>query len=247
MSASDLVKSLLLLRLLASAFLFDDVNVVLLQAPGQWVEVASVIHVFYWVLHLDDLMVSYQVLVDWSTLLSELVLIQASLVSYLVSDELDVVAGSNRLVKDLVLFQSLLDFSVDKLCHFRVIGEDVQWQVGALGDGYELLLFLVVGLLSFFGVLLVLNEGDGSIENGTALKRGQRLDHLSESLVLLDILEAEATVLLVEEVTKVEGMGDRGVVLKLMEEEGILVLVQQVNLKVFVVMVFHVVQSILHH
>ena len=242
-----MIESLFCLRLLTSAFLFDDVNVVLLQASGQWVEVVVVTHVFHWELHLDDLMVSYQVLVDWATLFSELVLIQASLVSYLVSDELDVVAGSHRLVDDLVLLKSLLNFGVDKLRHFRVISEDIQWQVGALGDGHELLLLLVVGLLSLLGVFLVLNEGVGSIEDGTAFKCGQRLDHLSESLVLRNVLEAEATVLLVEEVTKVEGMGDRGVVLKLMEEEGILVFVQQVNLKVLVLMVFHIVQSVLHH
>ena len=219
----------------------------LLQASGQWVEVVVVAHVFHWELHLDDLMVSYQVLVDWATLFSELVLIQASLISYLVSDELDVVAGSHRLVEDLVLLKSLLNFGVDKLRHFRVISEDIEWQVGALGDGHELLLLLVVGLLSLFGVFLALNEGVGSIENGTAFKCGQRLDHLSESLILRNIFEAEATVLLVEEVTKVEGMGDRGVVLELMEEEGILVFVQQVNLKVLVLMVFHIVQSVLHH
>jgi len=242
-----LLESLFCLRLLTSAFLFDDVNVVLLKASGQWVEVVVVTHVFHWELHLDDLMVSYQVLVDWATLFSELVLIQASLISYLVSDELDVVAGSHRLVEDLVLLKSLLNFGVDKLRHFRVISEDIEWQVGALGDGHELLLLLVVGLLSLLGVFLALNEGVGSIENGTAFKCSQRLDHLAESLVLRNIFEAEATVLLVEEVTKVEGMGDRGVVLKLMEEEGILVFVQQVNLKVLVLMVFHVVQSVLHH
>jgi len=242
-----LLESLFCLRLLTSAFLFDDVNVVLLKASGQWVEVVVVTHVFHWELHLDDLMVSYQVLVDWATLFSELVLIQASLISYLVSDELDVVAGSHRLVEDLVLLKSLLNFGVDKLRHFRVISEDIEWQVGALGDGHELLLLLVVGLLSLFGVFLALNEGVGSIENGTAFECSQRLDHLAESLVLRNIFEAEATVLLVEEVTKVEGMGDRGVVLKLMEEEGILVFVQQVNLKVLVLMVFHVVQSVLHH
>lgn len=239
-----MVKGLFCLRLLTSAFLFDDVNVVLLQASGQWVEVVMVTQVFHWVLHLDDLMVSYQVRVDWATLFSELVLIQASLVSYLVSDELDVVAGSHRLVDDLVLLRSQLNFGVDKLRHFRVIREHIERQIGALGDGHELLLLLVVGLPSFFGAL---NEGDGSIEHGTAFKCGQRLDHLSESLVLRNIFEAEATVLLVEEVTKVEGMGDRGVVLKLMEEEGILVFVQQVNLKVLVLMVFHIVQSVLHH
>ena len=242
-----MVECLFCLRLLTSAFLFDDVNVVLLKASGQWVEVVVVTHVFHWELHLDDLMVSYQVLVDWATLFSELVLIQASLISYLVSDELDVVAGSHRLVEDLVLLKSLLNFGVDKLRHFRVISEDIEWQVGALGDGHELLLLLVVGLLSLFGVFLALNEGVGSIENGTAFECSQRLDHLAESLVLRNIFEAEATVLLVEEVTKVEGMGDRGVVLKLMEEEGILVFVQQVNLKVLVLMVFHVVQSVLHH
>jgi len=242
-----LVECLFCPRLLTSAFLFDDVNVVLLQASGQWVEVVVVAHVFRWELHLDDLVVSYQVLVDWATLFSELVLIQASLISYLVSDELDVVAGSHRLVEDLVLLKSLLNFGVDKLRHFRVISEDIEWQVGALGDGHELLLLLVVGLLSLLGVFLALNEGVGSIENGAAFKCGQRLDHLSESLILRNIFEAEATVLLVEEVTKVEGVGDRGVVLKLMEEEGILVFVQQVNLKVLVLMVFHVVQSVLHH
>ena len=246
-SASDLIECLFWLCLLTSAFLFNDVNVVLLQAPGQWVGVASVIHIFHWVLHLDDLMVSYQVLVDWSALFSELVLIQASLVSYLVSDELGMVAGSHRLVDDLVLLQSLLDFGVDKLRHFRVVCEDVQRQIGALSDGHELLLFLVVGLLSLFGIFLVLNERLGGIEIGTALKCGQRLDHLFESLILLNILEAEATVLLVEEVTKVEGMGDRGVILKLMEKEGVLVLLQQVDLQVFVLMIFHIMQSVLHH
>ena len=195
------------LKFLASAFLFNDVNVVLLQAPGQWVEVASVVHVFDWVLHLNDLVVSYQVLVNRPALFSELVLIQPSLVGYLVSDELGVVAGSHRLVDDLVLLGSLLDFSVDELRHFRVIREDIQRQIGALGNGHELLVFLIVGLLSLLGVFLVLNEGHGSIENGAAVECGQRLDHLSEALVLLDILEAEATVLLVEEVAKVEGVG----------------------------------------
>ena len=53
-------------------------------------------------------------------------------------------SSRNRLIDELDLVRFAGQIGRDELCHFNVVGEDVEWKIKTLSNGYKFLLMIVV-------------------------------------------------------------------------------------------------------
>lgn len=163
---------------------------------------------------------------------------QTTLVCYLLRDELGVVSSWNALVNHLLLVVRRKQVGVHKLSHLNVVGEDVHGNINTLGNRHELISILIVqvGLALDTEKVLVLSES-------TSFEGSDRLQNLIEFLIVCDRSELEATVLPVEELAHIEGVGHRLVLGELVQQESILMLADEANVRVGIGPLLHVVQK----
>lgn len=162
--------------------------------------------------------------------------VQSGLIGNLMRDELGVVSRKQWLVDALLLLWVLEQVGVYKLGHLKVVGKDVNRQINALSNSDELITFIVLNLV-------LLTFGDLVLGVGGSLEGGNWSDPLLQCLVVPDVLDSEASVLLAEELAESEGMSIGLVKLKRVQDESIIVFFEQLNFEVLVAVLEHVMEE----
>lgn len=166
----------------------------------------------------------------------KLMLRESGLVSDLVGDVLAVMSRWNRLVQNLLLVLTLNQIRVHKLIHLDVVCENVDREVVTLGDGNKLL------VLRVSDPILLLDQTHGRVDSTSVGEGSEWGDHSLKLLVFLDVDDSNSHLLLVEELTHVECSIGRWIILQLVEQEGIVMILEQVDLEIGVRELLHVMK-----
>ena len=143
-------------------------------------------------------------------------------------------------VNHLILFHPLLYSRVHELCHFNIISKQVQRKVTSFGNGHEL--FLIVIRICILSIFLVKVK---RINFSRAFESRYWLNKFVKLWIIFQITNHQTTILFIEKLSEIKCMRNRWIVLQLMEKKSIIVTMQQPQKLVFVLMIFHIIQSCL--
>jgi len=164
------------------------------------------------------------------------VVVQTAFVSDLVRNELSVVSGHDTLVDNFFLVYGSHEVSINELSHLHVVGEHVKRKVDALSNCNELVLFLILLAHWVHGMLV--------FSPCASLECSKRGDPFLKAVVHVEISHSEAAVLTVEEAGHWESLGMRVIKLQLVEQEGLIMILEEVELDVCVSEVSHAVKLV---
>jgi hypothetical protein len=142
--------------------------------------------------------------------------VQTTLVSDLLRDELRMVSCGDTFVDDFLLIRVFKEVCVYELSHFYVISEDVERNVDALGDSNKLVIVyvLLIGLGLSSEEVFVFSES-------TSLESSDWRQNFAQPLIVSNRFQFEATGLSVEELAHIKGVGIRLVFRKLVKQESV--------------------------
>lgn len=173
----------------------NKVHIMLLESHRHWVLLVSAL-----VLYSCDLVVPDKLGVLFLGD-AKLMVVQSTLVCYLLRDELSVVPCGDALVNHFFLLRAIQKIRVYKLCHLDVVCEDVQRHILPFSNRNELISLIIfsVGFALCHEKFIIFSER-ASLEGGDWIQNPLQL------LIEVKPSDLETTVLPIEELAKVEGV-----------------------------------------
>lgn len=167
----------------------------------------------------------------------KLVVVDSGLVSYLMRNELSMVSGRDALVEELLLVGLFHQVCIDELCHLNVVSENIKRHIFVLSNSDEFLVCIILGIV-FVG------KRKSSVREGAISEGGDWGNDLTKSIIVLNVFNFESSHLLVEELSHIEGVSRRWVVNKLMKEESVVKILQNMDICVNVGPVMHRLEDV---
>ena len=159
--------------------------------------VSSQVFLILWVLYWCDFMISNEVRCYRSKTLSiKHMIIHPSFICNLMTHKLSMMPGRYTLINYFILFKSLFDGRINKLCHFNIVCEDVHWQIPTLSNCNEFLFVVVV-----ICVLLILQIKVECVSGASSFECCERLNILLQLWIIFQIFYHKSTILSIKEFT----------------------------------------------
>ena len=175
-------------------------------------------YIVFLVLNCGNLMMFDQlrVLFFWN---SEIMIIQSSLVSNLLWNELRMVSSRDTLVDEFLLVWGNHQVCVYELSHFYVVSENIERQRLTFGNSNEFIFWVIFFVWS-------INHCHFVISVSAIFECGYWGKNLSENLILRGFLVSEATLLPVEKFSHCESVRHRSIFSQLMEQESFIMILK---------------------
>lgn len=191
---------------------------------------------WFCVLYRYNVMMSNQISVFFFTN-AELMRVQPSFISNLLRQELCMMSSSNSLIQNFFIIISLQQVGINKLSHFNVVCDNINWQCLSFSDSNELISSYVFGItwvLHWNGIVCI----SATIESSNNWKTG------IQALIMGEVVKSDATWLLIEQGGHCKCFSVRCVILEFVEQECIPVCLLQVEVRIYITPRFHTLENV---